>query len=553
MTSDNKTRGSATAHKRALDPEERFQRRVTLAFVALTAAIVAVVVIGIGYGYWDQHLKPVASVNGAGISKDEWADRARLEAFRLERQDRRVTQAIAAGTLTADQGVALRQAITTAQGDVPSSSIESLIDLVLKGQLASTAGVTVSNADVDAAIAADAESPEARHIGLITISPELGSDGEATGVSRQAALTAADAAVAALAAGTSFEDVAKQYSTDTATKDKGGDIGSIYANDTTLDNPGLVAAIFATDQGQTTPLLANADGSYSIARVTGITPATADATFEKDLRADMSWDAYRENVRKETVAAKLAQSIVTGATTGDQAQLHLAQIWLAGDTTAADTDTGRVRASHILWSPEDDPAAAQSGSNGTAGGIPPTDPSWTVAQGEAGLAFQELSGITDVAARQAAFAAAAKAHSDDAVSGEKGGDLGYFTRSTMVTEFGDALFDHTATLKPGDIIGPIKTDYGYHLIMFEDYQAPLAGRLDALKTDLAKPGADFAAIAKARSDGAEAPSGGDIGWRTQAQLPADARDALLALAVGRDERAHRARRRLARLPAHREG
>ena len=31
-------------------------------------------------------------------------DRAHLEGFRLERQDRRVTQAIAAGTLTATQG-----------------------------------------------------------------------------------------------------------------------------------------------------------------------------------------------------------------------------------------------------------------------------------------------------------------------------------------------------------------------------------------------------------------------------------------------------------------
>ena len=51
MTSDNKTRGSATAHRRPLDPEERFQRRVTLAFIALTVAIVAVVVIGVGYGY----------------------------------------------------------------------------------------------------------------------------------------------------------------------------------------------------------------------------------------------------------------------------------------------------------------------------------------------------------------------------------------------------------------------------------------------------------------------------------------------------------------------
>ena len=533
MTSDKKTRGSATAHRRPLDPEERFQRRVTLAFIALTVAIVAVVIIGIGYGYWDQHLKPVASVEGTGISKDDWADRARLETFRLERQDRRITQAIAAGTLTAAQGAALRSAITTAQSDVSTSSIESLIDLVLKGQLASKAGVTVTDADVDAAVAVDATSPEARQIGLITITPEQGSDGETTGAARQAALTAANEAVAALAAGTAFEDVARKYSTD-ATKDTGGDYGSIFADDTTLDLA-LVGAIFAAGQGETTPLLTNADGSYSIARVNGITPAAPDPSFEKDLRATMSWDAYRNNVRMETVAAKLADSIVAGATTGDQPQLHLAQIWLAGDPTAAATDSGRIRASHILYSPEDDPsgASACSGNSGsTTGCIPATDPSWTVAQGEAGLAANELNSITDTAAREAAFAEMAKAHSDDTGSGAKGGDLGYFTRDTMVTEFGDALFDHLDTLKPGDVIGPVKTDYGYHVIMFQDYQAPLADRLDALKADLAKPGADFAAIAKARSDGAEAPAGGDLGWQTQAQLPADALGALLALAPG---------------------
>ena len=78
------------------------------------------------YGYWDQHLKPVASVDGAGISRDQWADRARLESFRLERQDRRVTQAIASGELTAAQGAALRSADhPTAQQDVGSNSIET--------------------------------------------------------------------------------------------------------------------------------------------------------------------------------------------------------------------------------------------------------------------------------------------------------------------------------------------------------------------------------------------------------------------------------------------
>ncbi len=106
MTSDKNTRPSTTVQRRPLDPEERFQRRVTLAFIALTAAIVAVVVIGVVYGYWDQHLKPVASVNGAGISKDQWADRARLESFRLEREDRRVTAGARGGS--ADGGAGRR-------------------------------------------------------------------------------------------------------------------------------------------------------------------------------------------------------------------------------------------------------------------------------------------------------------------------------------------------------------------------------------------------------------------------------------------------------------
>ena len=116
----------------------------------------------------------------------------------------------------------------------------------------------------------------------------------ATGASRQAALTAANAAVAALAAGTSFEDVARQYSTDAATKDKGGDYGSIFANDTTLDTRRSWAPSSPPTQGETTPLLTNADGSTASARVNGITPATADTSFDKDLRAAMSWDAYRE-------------------------------------------------------------------------------------------------------------------------------------------------------------------------------------------------------------------------------------------------------------------
>ena len=97
----------------------------------------------------------------------------------------------------------------TAQGTVSSDSVEHLIDLTLKGQLAAKAGVNVTDADVDAAVAADESVPESRQIGLISITPVADASGTVTPAARQAALTAANAAVADLAAGKDFATVAE--------------------------------------------------------------------------------------------------------------------------------------------------------------------------------------------------------------------------------------------------------------------------------------------------------------------------------------------------------
>jgi len=45
-------------------------------------------------------------------------------------------------------------------------------------------------------------------------------------------------------------------------------------------------------------------------------------------------------------------------------------------------------------------------------------------------------------------------------SGKKGGDLGWFTRGRMVREFENAAFAGDK----GTILGPIKTQFGWHLI-----------------------------------------------------------------------------------------
>lgn len=58
------------------------------------------------------------------------------------------------------------------------------------------------------------------------------------------------------------------------------------------------------------------------------------------------------------------------------------------------------------------------------------------------------------------FADLAKEYSKDQGSASKGGDLGWFTRDTMVPEFGKAVFE----TDKGSVVGPVKTVYGYHII-----------------------------------------------------------------------------------------
>ncbi len=45
-----------------------------------------------------------------------------------------------------------------------------------------------------------------------------------------------------------------------------------------------------------------------------------------------------------------------------------------------------------------------------------------------------------------------------------GGDLGYFTENMMIPEFGKAVF----AMKKGQLSGPIKTPYGWHIVLVED-------------------------------------------------------------------------------------
>ncbi len=114
------------------------------------------------------------------------------------------------------------------------------------------------------------------------------------------------------------------------------------------------------------------------------------------------------------------------------------------------------------------------------------------------------------------FGELAKQYSQDPGSAQNAGDLGWAERSSFVKPFADALF----SMKIGEIAGPVKTQFGYHIIRldeiqpgksksFEEARPELEAQVrraratdrfgeiqEQLQAKLAEPGADINALAQ---------------------------------------------------------
>jgi len=118
-------------------------------------------------------------------------------------------------------------------------------------------------------------------------------------------------------------------------------------------------------------------------------------------------------------------------------------------------DYEQVKAKHILIAFKGSPAA-QAGK-----------PELTEEQAKA-----KAEELKKQIAGGAKFEDVAKKESDDTGSGANGGELGAFGHGQMVPEFETAAF----AAKVGDVIGPIRTQYGYHLIRVDSHEyTPFAG------------------------------------------------------------------------------
>ncbi len=138
---------------------------------------------------------------------------------------------------------------------------------------------------------------------------------------------------------------------------------------------------------------------------------------------------------------------------------------LAAEVTVSDTDLHAAydkakssllvpekrHARHILITGKDDASALAQAQQ-------------VLAQVKAGKDFGEL----------------AKQYSQDPGSASSGGDLGWAERGSFVAPFADALFG----MSVGEIKGPVKTQYGYHIIRLDEIQAGKGKSFEEARPDL---------------------------------------------------------------------
>ncbi len=508
---------------RHIDPEAQHTRNINWIFYGLIVVIVVVIVGGLLYGFWESNLKPVASVDGTDITRSQLDDRKKLEDFRASRLQAQTTTALAAGEIDADLAstrLALADSLRAGTDDVVAAE---LVGLTFKEQLAAQEGVELSSEELEAAVAADGTVSESRHVDAVfVITAEQEAGGTATDEGIADARERATRVAEELAAGGDPAQLAETYgpaSTDSAWITAEADIGSAE----------WAAAIYAADEGSVAEIVEVPTGEQLVALVSQVVPATPDPGFIEAVNSAVGEDVHRRNVELETLADKLEQQITDEALAKEYDQVLLGEIFVERNPVTSDDSAGEARASHILYQPET-PLDADGNPTAVAD-LPADDPAWDAAEAEAQAAFDELSAIEDPDERSAAFVERAIAESDGP-SAPQGGDLGWFPREgVMISEFTDPIWENVDP-QPGDILGPVRTEFGWHVIEFQGFRSSLDVRVVEVEQALAAEGADFDAVAAEYSDDPADADGPVSAWKVLDQLSESLALELMSMEIG---------------------
>ncbi|MDT8364813.1 MAG: SurA N-terminal domain-containing protein [Nitrosomonas sp.] len=95
----------------------------------------------------------------------------------------------------------------------------------------------------------------------------------------------------------------------------------------------------------------------------------------------------------------------------------------------------------------------------------------------AGIRNQAEQILREVEENPERFSELAAERSEDPVSAKMGGDLGFFTRGSMVKAFEDEVF----AMRPEEIRGPVETSFGFHIIKLSEIKQADIASFDDVK------------------------------------------------------------------------
>ncbi len=95
-------------------------------------------------------------------------------------------------------------------------------------------------------------------------------------------------------------------------------------------------------------------------------------------------------------------------------------------------------------------------------------------------AREEATALAERARAGEPFEDLARQYSDDTGTAEQGGDLGTVLKSQMPGPLGDTIF----SMRKGEIAGPVRSDFGFHVVRLDDIQAGGPLPLEQVRAEL---------------------------------------------------------------------
>lgn len=148
----------------------------------------------------------------------------------------------------------------------------------------------------------------------------------------------------------------------------------------------------------------------------------------------------------------------------------------------------------------------------------------------------------------ASFDSLALKYSEDASTAKNYGHIGWTQKGDLLSDYEDAAY----ALQPGEISRPIRSRYGYHVIKLQDRkdnsiltshilikptvteadEKPISDKLSAVREEILAGKPFDQAASEYSADLESAKKGGNLGWFSLDEMPADFKTAMAGLNVG---------------------